>query len=168
MAKAAGRIGWSLLFLLSTSSLARGADICSIVAKGDAASLLGQAVTGVNPGKPEKDDDTGATLTYCTYRAGNAALVVAVLEFSSPSEARSKTTKEMAAQRLEGTATVVEEPGLGDRAYWAVSNEGPAAGYTVLKGARVLAISLGGPGVGSPGKYKAGLRKTAADALGRR
>ena len=167
MSKIISLSGLSLLFLFVFSPLALGADICSLVGKSEASSLLGQPVTHVTPSKPEKDEDTGGMLTYCSYRAGTLALVVSVVEFSSPAEARKNTTKEMAAGRLEEDAKVTDESGLGDRAYWAVSTKAAAAGYTVQKGMRVLGIMLGGQGLGAPGKHKEALRKAAADALGR-
>lgn len=167
MSKIISLFGLSLLFLFVFSPLALGADICSLVSKGEATSLLGQPVTHMTPSKPEKDEDTGGMLTYCSYRAGTLALVVSVVEFSSPAEARKNTTKEMAAGRLEGKAKVTDESGLGERAYWAVSNQSTAAGYTVQKGTRVLGIMLGGQGLGAPEKHKEALRKAAAGALGR-
>ena len=167
MSKIISLFGLSLLCIFVISPLALGADICSLVSKGEATSLLGQPATQTTPGKPEKDEDTGGMVTYCSYRAGTLALVVSVVEFSSPAEARMKTTKEMAAGRMEGDAKVTEESGLGDRAYWAVSTKAAAAGFTVQKGTRVLGILLGGQGLGAPETHKEALRKAAAGALGR-
>ena len=167
MSKIISLSGLSLLCIFVFSPLALGADICSLVSKGEATALLGQPVTQMTPGKPEKDDDTGGMLTHCSYRAGTLALVVSVVEFSSPAEARRNTTKEMAAGRLEGDAKVIDESSLGDRAYWAVSTKAAAAGYTVLKGTRVLGIMLGGQGLGAPEKHKEALRKATSGALGR-
>ena len=167
MSKFISLFGLSLLSIFVFSPLALGADICSLVSKGEATSLLGQPVSDMTPGKPEKDEDTGGMLTYCSYRAGTLALIVSVVEFSSPAEARKNTTREMAASRLEGDAKVTDESGLGDRAYWAVSTKAGARGYIVQKGTRVLGIMLGGEGLGAPERHKEALRKAAAGALGR-
>jgi hypothetical protein len=167
MAKITSLFGLSFLIPFVFSPLALGADICTLVSKGEAASLLGQPVTHMTPSKPEKDEDTGGMLTYCSYRAGTLALVVSVLEFSSPAEARKNTTKEVAAGRLDEDAKVIDESGLGDRAYWVFSTQTAAAGYIVQKGTRVLGIMRGGQGLGAPEKHKEALRKAAAGALGR-
>ena len=171
MSKITSLFVWSFLFLFVFSPLALGADTCSLVGKGEATSLLGQPVTHKTSSKPEKDEDTGGMLMSCSYRAGTLALVVSVVEFSSPAEARKNTTKEMAAARLEleGDAKITDESGLGDRAYYvAVSTtKAAAAGYIVQKGTRVLSIMLAGQGLGAPEKHKEALRKAAAGALGR-
>ena len=167
MYKIISLLGLSLLCIFVFSPLAHGADICSLVSKGDATSLLGQQVTDMTPGKPEKDEDTGGMLSFCSYRAGTLALIVSVVEFSSPAEARKNTTKEMAASRLEGDAKVTDESGLGDRAYWATSTKAGPRGYIVQKGTRVLGVMLGGQGLGAPERHKESLRKAAVGALGR-
>lgn len=171
MSKIISLLGGSFLFLLVFSPIALGADTCSLVGKGEATSLLGQPVTKMTSGKPEKDEDTGVTLTYCSYSAGTIVLMVSVAEFSSPAEARKNTTREMAASRLEleGDGKITDESGLGDRAYYcrAVSTQAGAVGYIVQKGARVLGIILAGQGLGAPEKHKEALRKAAAAALGR-
>jgi len=171
MSKIISLLGWSFLFLFVFSPLALGADTCSLVGKGEATSLLGQPVTHMTSGKPEKDEETGGMLTYCSYSAGTLALVVSAVEFSSPAEARKNTTKEIAASRLEleGDAKITDESGLGDRAYycWTDSTKTAAAGYIVQKGTRVLGIMLSGQGLGAPEKHKEALRKAAAGALGR-
>ena len=60
---------------------------------------------------------------------------------------------------------LTEEPGLGDKAYWAYTAR--AQQYVVLKGADVLGLALGGALPKPPASYQAALRAAATSASGK-
>lgn len=65
---------------------------------------------------------------------------------------------------MEGEGSrIVEEPGLGDKAYWAYTSEG--AEIVVLKGAVVLGVAVGGQLPNPPVSYRKALRAATAAAL---
>lgn len=137
---------------------------CDLVDRAAATEILGQPVTSGVAAGPEPDEDTGGTLTYCTYRAGSAALIVSRVTFGTAAAARHATTKELVAGRLEDEMkALTEEPGLGDKAFWAYTDTG--AEYVVLKGSTVLGLGLGGGLPKPPASYKSTLRAGAASAI---
>jgi hypothetical protein len=150
--------------LLSSAAPAGAVDPSTLVSKAEATALIGQPVVATSGGPAEKDDDSGGMLSYCTFRAGPSALIVSVVSFSSATEAKAKTTRQLAAARLDGDdAKIVEESGLGDRAFWATTANG--AEYVVLKGSRVLGLALGGKPAKPPASYRDALRALAKSAL---
>jgi hypothetical protein len=89
-------------------------------------------------------------------------LIVTRVVFASATAAREATTEELVGERLGAeNVTVKEEPGLGDKAYWAQSPTG--AEYIVLKGPTVLGLALGGMPK-EPSAYRAQLRAATAAA----
>lgn len=155
----------SLLSVLTGSAFATtGIDPAALVIKAELTSVLGQPVTKVVPVPEQTDDDTGGRLVYCTFHGGQSAVIVSVVSFSSAKEAQAKMSKQQAMERLEGdNAQVIEEKGLGDRAYWATTDQG--AEYIVIKGARVLGIGLGGKLTQTPASYREALRALAVGAV---
>lgn len=150
--------------LSSPAAPAGAVDPATLVSQAEATAVMGQPVVATPGGPAAKDDDTGGMLAYCTFRAGPTALIVSVVSFSSATEAKAKTTKQLAAARLDGDdAKIVEESGLGDRAFWATTANG--AEYVVLKGSRVLGLALGGKPAKPPASYRDALRALAKSAL---
>lgn len=152
------------VFLALVSSFAQEAGPCDLMDRATVVALLGQASAAGIPAGPERDDDTGGTLSYCTFRAGATAIIVSQVTFSSAAEAGKATTQELVLSRMGGEGSkIVDEPGLGDRAYWAYTSEG--AEIVVLKGSVVLGIALGGQLPNPPASYRKALHAATAAAL---
>ena len=129
---------------------------CDLVDQASAAQLLGQAVTKTFPSGPEPDEETGGIRTICYYQAGTRGLVVTQVVFKSAAEARQATTRELMEDQMDSEEmTIKEESGLGDKAFWAYTDK--TAQYVVVKGAKVVALSLGGMPK-EPTSYQATLR----------
>lgn len=147
------------------SFVAPPAGPCDLLAKATVTALLGQPAPSGRPQGPEKDEDTGGMMSYCTYQIGQSALIISEVTFANPAAARKATTQELVKSRLDDDAAVVkEEAGVGDRAFWATTDRG--AQYVVLKGAKVVAVALGGR-LSKPAKsYHDALRSAGAEAAG--
>lgn len=153
----------TLVLALATPT-AQQPNPCELMDRATVVSLLGPTSTAGTPAGPEPDDDTGGTVRYCTFRAGAAALILSQVTFATAAEAGKATTREIVLSRLEGDGSkIVEEPGLGDRAYWAYTSEG--AEIVVLKGSVVLGVALGGQLPNPPASYRKALRAATAAAL---
>jgi hypothetical protein len=151
------------LALALITSAAPVANPCDLLDRAAVSALVGPPVTDGTPSGPEPDEDSGGTLSYCTYRGGSAALIVSQVTFANAAAARKATTKELVAGRLEDeVTTLTEESGVGDKAFWACT--GAAAEYVVLKGASVLGLALGERLPKPPVSYHAALRAAAASA----
>jgi len=162
---------------------------CDLLDKATASQLLGKPVASAEPSGPEPDEESGATRTVCTYMSGQSMLIVMQLAFKTPAAASQATTKELVAQQLgeenaegekdaddrdaddrdaaengddPGDLTIEEASGLGDKSYRAYNPIG--ANYIVLKGSKVLLLSLGGTGK-DPKSYKTSLRSAAASVV---
>jgi hypothetical protein len=139
---------------------ARAADPCALLSRSDAAALLGAPVAGVTPAGPERDEESGGQLTFCTWRAANAALVVSIVEFATPADARKQLNANLVQDQKEGQdAKLVEEPGIGERSFWGETPK--SAMMTFLKNNKVAGIAIGGAVSGPPAGRKAALRKAA-------
>lgn len=153
----------SVAILLATPvSAAVAANVCSLLSQADATALLAQPVTQVTPAGPEPDEDSGGQLTYCTYRAATAAVIVSVVEFASSAEARKQLTKNLVQERMDAEdAKVTEESGVGERSFYAVSSTGSM--YVFLKNNKVVGVAIGG----KPGKARASKEalRSAAQAV---
>ena len=67
-------------------------------------------------------------MTTCMYRGAKSMLIVSVMTFANAAAARKATTKELVAGRLDDELIkLTEEPGLGDKAYWAYTARGAAS-----------------------------------------
>lgn len=147
------------LALAAGASTASAADVCSLLTRAEAGEVLGQAVEQVVPAAPQRDEDSGGQLAFCTYRTSKAAVVVSVVEFRSASEARQQLSQNLVQGRMDGDeAKVSEEPGLGERAFYGASAKG--ATFVFLQKNRVVGIGVGGPS--GSGTAKETLRKAAA------
>ena len=135
------------------------ADVCSLLSQKDAAALLGQPVTQVSPAGPQRDEDSGGQVTFCTYRAATSAVIVSVVEFASGAEARKQLTRNLVQGRMEAEdAKVSEEPGLGERSFYAVSTQGMM--YAFLKKNKVVGVAIGGEKLSKTAASKESLRNT--------
>jgi len=134
-------------FLLACAVLpgagpAFAADVCALLSRDDAAGLSGQPLVAVTPAGPVPDEDSGGHLSYCTYRATGAAVVLSIVEFASTAQAAKQLNERWVAECMDADdARVAAEGGIGDKACWAESSE--AAPFTFLKGARVVQIGIG-------------------------
>jgi hypothetical protein len=143
---------------------AQAPDVCDLLDLPTASALLGQPATRGQPSRPVPDEDSGGMVSYCTYLSGKSALIVSLVTFKSPAAARTATTKNLVEARMDDEdATITEEAGLGDRAFWAYTKEGST--WVVLKGENVVGIGLGGSVVKPPATNKAPLRAAMVKAL---
>lgn len=153
---------------LSLALLPRGAAIpgpCDLLTPAAASELLGQQVTAPAPSGPEPDEETGGIRTICVYQAGTRMLILFRVAFASAPAALEATTRELVGERFsdgEDDFTVTEQPGLGDRAFWAYRPG--AAELIVVKGATVLGLALGGMPK-EPSMYQAQLKAAAVTAM---
>ena len=151
-------------FALVAGALAlevHAADVCALLSAADAARLLGRPVSAVTPAGPQRDDDSGGKLSYCTYRSSDAAFVVSVVEFSSPEQARKQLDANLVKDRMAADgAQVSEEAGVGEKAFWGASEKG--ASLIFLKKNSVVGLGLGGAGVTQPASRKQALRDAAS------
>lgn len=152
-----------LLALPLVASLVAGP--CDLVDKAKITALLGQPAPAGVPAGPEKDEDTGAMMTHCTYQLGNQMVIVSNAAFESAAAARKATTQELVKERMDVEAKVTQESGIGDAGFWAVSERG--AMYVVLKGARVVAVALGGQLPKATATYHDALKEVTVTASSR-
>ena len=73
-----GLLGFSLAF----AGIAAPGP-CDLVSKDAASALLEAPVTKMEPGGPERDEDTGGMRTLCAYMAGTRMLIVVREVFAS-------------------------------------------------------------------------------------
>jgi hypothetical protein len=137
---------------------------CDLLDRATASQLLGKPVASMEPSAPEPDEDSGGMRSVCVYQAGTSMLMVIQETFKTAEAARDLTTQELVGERYGGNeaVTVEEASGLGDRAFWIHSPT--AAEYVVLKGAKVLALLLGGT-TRAPNSYQESLRAVTAGLL---
>lgn len=152
---------FSLAFLASGSA---PSGPCDLLTREAASELLGQQVATPTPSGPEPDEDSGGTRTTCVYQAGTRMLILVRVAFPNAAGAREATTRELVGERYgegEDDFTLAEEPGLGDRAFWAFNPR--AAEFIVVKGATVLALIVGGMPK-EPSTYRSQLRAATVSA----
>jgi len=147
--------------LPTLASAAFAGDACSLLSRNDAAAILGQPVAQVTPAGPQRDEDSGGQLSYCTYRAAASSVVVSVVEFASGAEARKQLTKNLVKERMdEDDAKVSEEAGLGEKSFYGVSAKG--AMYVFLKKNKVVGVGAGGAKLNKAAASKESLRGAAS------
>ncbi len=140
------------------------AGSCALIDRATVVALLGPAGSAGTQAPPEPDEDTGGTLSYCTFRSGTGGLILSKVTFATAAAALKATTKELVSSRMEGDgATIADETGLGDKAYWAYTSEG--AEFVVVKGSVVVAVALGGQLPNPPASYRKALRAATSAAL---
>lgn len=158
-------ISLALPFVAALVLGAPPAGPCDLVDKAKITALLGQPATG-EPSGPEKDEDTGGMMSYCSYRAGQLMVIVSNVVFANAAAARKATTQELVKARLDDeTAKVTAEQGVADAGYWAESAKGRM--YVVLKGARVVGVMIGGESPKPAATYHDALKDAAVTAASR-
>ena len=141
----------------------RATGPCDLLDPATVTALLGKPAKGTSAG-PEPDEDTDGTVSYCSYREGQIGLIVSQVEFKNAAAARKATTEELVEGRLDDEIIELkEQPGVGDKAYWAYTERG--ASYLVLKGAHVVSVALGGRPPKPPKTYQDALRAAATAAV---
>lgn len=142
-------------------------DPCALLTRAEAAGLLGVAVTAVTPEGPAPDPDTGAEESTCTYGSSHRILVVSLLKFASAAEAAKAVSKEVLSSSMSGddSVKVVEDSGLGERAYFA--STAAAASYLILRGNTAVGIGLVGEDLTDAASLRPSLRRAAQSVLGR-
>ncbi len=142
------------------TTLPQPPDACRIIPLAEATTLVGTGVAAPMSEGPAPDEDTGAQRSTCVYQGAQLMLAVIVLEYPTAEAAEASVTKEMVTDELEDeSATIEQEAGIGDRAYWGTTDHG--AIYVVRRGPHVLAVALGGQAFTTAADYRAALRKTA-------
>ena len=137
----AALIGCVVLLAPSASAFAQP-NWCASVDKAQVGALLGGTAPAPIATGPEKDADAGGITTICMFMQGKKGVLTMRIEFASPQEAAKKVTLEYLKNQQGDEAKYVEEKGVGDRAFWAVSDEGSS--YVILKGAKLYSVALGG------------------------
>jgi hypothetical protein len=139
---------------------AAAADVCSLLTQAEAAAVTGQPIVEATPAGPQRDDDSGGTLNYCTWRAAASAVVVSVIEFASADEARKQFGRSLAQARTDAQgASAKEEPGLGEQSFYGASAKG--ATFLFLQGSKVVGVGVGGAAAGQGAALKEALRAAA-------
>lgn len=140
-------------------------DVCSMISKAEAETLLGQTVVAITPGS-DTDSETGTLGYYCTYMGSGLAIIFSESDFGSPAAAGAAMDRELAKMQAEDSSSVstLQQSGPGDRAYWTIAEQ--AAAFEVLKGNVVFSIAVGGI-VSDPEAFKAGLLTLATSVAGK-
>ena len=149
-----------ILGVLVWVAIAPAAETDPLLSKAEAAKLIGQPVVGPKVMGPEKDDDAPAQATHWSYLAKDSMVVVTRLDFASAAEAKKYATPAfIKKQNDEDEAKVTDEPGVGDKAFWTVTEEGCALSF--LKGSHIANVAVGGKNIGSPDSHKSALKAAA-------
>lgn len=149
--------------VFSLPAVALAADPCALMSRAEATALLGQPALAGTVSGPARDEDSSGQMSYCAYRAGTSAIIVSVVEFSSPAEARKELTLKLVKDRMdEDGAKVSEEPGIGEKSFYASTAEGSM--YVFLKGNKVVGVAIGGQGAPKAAAVKAALKASATAA----
>jgi hypothetical protein len=129
-------------------------DVCSLITSTEAEAVLGQPVASIKPGT-DTDSISGETINFCTYLGNGLAVVISTVDTGSENAAKDMLKKQLAQMLADDASTTSkEEAGLGDQAYWSVTEN--AASYTVVKDSHVFIVGLGG-NIGVPASHKAPL-----------
>jgi hypothetical protein len=138
--------GWFALahFVAFAPSITRAAEINldEIVSPDQVSKLIGTITERRGPTEMRgENDDQDHLVSHVFYEAAEASLGVTVLSFDSASAAAKKLTKDYLKKAVNwDDVTLVDEGGLGDRAFWSTSTDGNAA-VVVLKGRHVLTLT---------------------------
>lgn len=131
-------------------------NICGFFTSADAEPIVGTALIETTAGS-DSDEVTGGILNYCTYKGDDTALVISLAESSAV-----KDSAEWQGQLSEMTnadeASITPFPGLGEQAYWVVTED--SAGFDVAKFPYIFVLAVGG-NIGYSEDYKEDLMNLA-------
>lgn len=147
--------------LALTAVLAAGP--CTLITKTEAATVTGKAPTTVLPYGPERDPETKASVTWCVMSGAPVGIILYVDTYATAADALKMVTAERIKSLMDDDVTVVPEPGLGDRAFWASSDT--SARMVVIRGDVVMSMLIGGVDLTKAGQKRAAARALAIKAL---
>jgi len=159
------RFVWCPLVILlwPPTAVAQTPSWCAAVDRAQVGALLGGTAPTPKQAGPQNDAAAGGVTTTCIFPSPNQRIVMTMrIEFPSVEEARKQVSADWLKKNIEVKATFSEEPGLGDRAFWAVSTEG--ASSIILKGSKLYMAVLG-PGSDAAAQ-KPALVKLAQSLIG--
>ncbi len=154
-----------MLTLALTAATMLAADPCTLITKPEAATVTGKAPTTVLSYGPENDPETRSKVTWCVMSGAPVGIIVYVDEYSTPAAATKVMTPARIIELMDPSIKVEPEAGLGDRAFWAWSDE--SARMVVIRGGTVLSIVIGGVELTKAGTKRAAARAIAVKALTR-
>lgn len=137
-------------------------DICSFFAPDEVEPIVGTALIDATPGG-DIDEITGGPLDYCTYKGDDVAMVISVVK--SKAAEGSQEWKDQAlniAQASDPEAEITPESGLGEQAFWVVTED--SAGWFVAQYPYVFALAVGG-NIGYSEDYKEDLKAMAEKVI---
>lgn len=138
---------------------------CTLVTKAEAATVTGTAPTTVLSHGPETDPETKARVTWCVMSGAPVGLIVYIDDFGTAAAAQKVMTPARIVELMDPSIKVEPEAGLGDKAFWAYSDE--SARIVVIRGGQVLSIVIGGVELTNAGQKRAAARAVALKALAR-
>lgn len=153
-----------LTFAVATAAL-MAADPCTLITKPEAATVTGKAPTTVLSYGPERDPETKASVRWCVMSGAPVGIIVYLEELGTLEAATKFMTPARIVEVMDPSITVEPEAGLGDRAFWAWSDE--SARMVVIRGGTVLSIVIGGVELTKAGTKRAAARAVAVKALSR-
>lgn len=153
-----------MLTLALTAAALLATNPCTLVTKAEAVTVTGKAPSTILPYGPETEPETKSSVQWCVYGGGGVGLIVYLDTFASPAAAVGTMTRERIIAVMDDETKVEPEPGLGDKAFWAVNESGGR--IVVIRGATVLSLVFGGVEK-DPAAKRAAVRALAVAALKR-
>lgn len=137
-------------------------DACSLITTADAEAVMGQPIVSVNPFS-YLDNDYGQTVSSCYYMGENLTVIVSTVDFGTVQTANKMLQEQYDKELADNEGVIInEEPGLGDKAYWTITENGGS--YAILDGSKFLVVGIGG-NIGDASSYKASLLTFAKTIL---
>ncbi len=129
-------------------------DVCSLITAAEAEAVMGQPVTSINPFS-ELDSDYGEMVSSCYFIGNDLTVIVSMVDLGSAQTASTMLQQKLVNEQTDNTdASISEESGLGEKAYWTITEN--AGIYSFMKGSKILVVGLVG-NVGDAALYKAAL-----------
>ena len=137
-------------------------DICSFFTPAEVEPIVGTALIDATPGG-DIDEITGGPLDYCTYKGDDVAMVISVVR-SKAAEGSQEWKDQILniAQASDPEAAITPESGLGEQAFWVVTED--SAGWFVAEYPYVFGLAVGG-NIGYSEDYKEDLKALADKVL---
>lgn len=137
-------------------------DICSFFTPAEVEPIVGTALIDATPGG-DIDEITGGPLDYCTYKGDDVAMMISVVR-SKAAEGSQEWKDQILniAQASDPEAAITPESGLGEQAFWVVTED--SAGWFVAEYPYVFGLAVGG-NIGYSEDYKEDLKGMAHKVL---